>query len=128
MDNSEPSTSPFDEWSRIAADLRATTGRELVLRCHAGTGGWADVEMSLDGEGLGAFGHTFPADPESALANLAGDLQEFALDREIGGGWPTCPDHHTHPVEARTNSSGRAAWFCPAGGQIAEIGELTTIG
>jgi hypothetical protein len=67
-------------------------------------------------------------DPESFVAELADYLREAVLDEEIGGGWPTCPDHGTHPLEAGTDDAGVAIWYCPRGTTVARIGTLTVIG
>ncbi|HZQ83677.1 MAG TPA: hypothetical protein VFA83_02510 [Acidimicrobiales bacterium] len=62
---------------------------------------------------------------EVFVAGLAEDLREFALDEEIWGGWPICPDHGTHPLEASAEG-GVAAWICPSGRFFAPIGSLAS--
>ncbi len=122
-------------WRRIADDVRATTGRDLVVRrgepdVHRPNGleepdpTWLEIEVVLDGAWVCSFGHSHSLDPEEFVADLAEDLRESALDEEIWGGWPICPDHRTHPLAA-TVDDGRAAWRCPVGRVIAPIGTLS---
>ena len=114
-------------WTRIADDLRRTADRELVLRERLDVDqlgyGWLEIEVSLDGVVIGWFQHGHSPDVEVFVAELADYLQEFALDEEIWGGWPICPEHNTHPLEA-TVADGTASWLCPEGRVIAPIGSL----
>lgn len=108
-------------WGRIATDLRATTGRTLVLRMRPGAGAWIEFEVDLDGSGP-SYGTNFPMDEESFVAFLADYLQESVLDEEIWGGWPLCPLHNTHPLRAVVGVDGTATWVCPNGHEVARIG------
>jgi hypothetical protein len=114
-------------WKRIADDVQATTGRELVLRQQSDADrlGYAslDVEVVLDGVLIGWFNHDYSPDAEVFVSELAEQLREFALDEEIGGGWPICPEHRTHPLKAGVFNE-TAAWLCPTGRTIAAIGSL----
>lgn len=117
-------------WTRIADDLRRTAGRELVLRdleVDQPGYGWFEIEVSLDGEVTGWFQHGHSPDVETFVAELAEYLREFALDEEIWGGWPICPAHKTHPLEAAV-VRGTASWLCPEGRVIAPIGALGSSG
>ncbi len=114
------------QWYRIAADLAATTGRELELLAEPGPGSWIEVHIFLDGQPHGSFGRAFPSDLEAQLALVADLLREHTLDEEIWGGWPTCPDHHTHPLDARVAEGGVASWVCPRGRVVSRIGDLFT--
>jgi hypothetical protein len=112
-------------WQRLADDLRVTTGRQLVLQlARADDSYWWDIEISLDGNDIGGIGRTFSEEPEDFLANLADALCESHLDEQIWGGWPICPDHGTHPLNAGLHETGKATWFCPHGRAIAAIGAL----
>jgi hypothetical protein len=81
------------------------------------------VVVDLDGRRIGGFGFLWDdRDPETALVDLADQLQEFCLDEEIWGGWPLCPVHGTH-LQAAVRD-GTAVWACPRGETVATIGEL----
>lgn len=118
-------------WSRIAEDVRSTTGCSLELEPRLRGGiedTWFEFDVSLDGRGIGSFGHSFGApEPETVVAELADYLREFALDEEFWGGWPICPTHATHPLDAVLNDSGAAIWRCPKGSVSAAIGDLESI-
>lgn len=114
-------------WNRIAADLATTTGRELELLAEDGPGSWIEFHVFLDGQPRGSFGQGFPSDPEAQLALVAALLREHSLDEEVWGGWPTCPDHHTHPLDPRVDAGGVASWVCPRGRVVARIGDLPTM-
>jgi hypothetical protein len=108
-------------WKRIATDLRRTTSLVLSLR-------WEPLEqyvvVQLGGTVCGGFGPVWSDDAEESLARLAELLREFCLDEVVWGGWPICPRHRTHPLEARV-CEGRATWVCPlTGATVATIGEL----
>jgi hypothetical protein len=117
-------------WTRIVNDVRRTTGRELYLNVtpDPGTGGLA-VEVTLDRELIGTIGRGYClADPEVLLAEIADYLREFALDEEIVGGWPTCIDHHTHPLDPVV-VDGIARWVCPVTRRtVSPIGQLEEVG
>jgi hypothetical protein len=113
-----------DGWQRIGADLKRTTGHTLELV-------WNDddglCEVAIDGTNSGGFGINL-GDDETVIAEIADRLQEWGLDELIWGGWPTCPRHHTHPLEA-TVVDGRAVWTCPSDSiTVALIGSLTKLG
>lgn len=117
-------------WTRLADDVRRTTGRELELDVTSDEArGWLDVAVSIDGRRAGSIGRSYClADSEELLAELTENLREFALDEEIWGGWPTCPMHHTHPLEARVVREA-AWWQCPVLNRpVARIGDLAEIG
>lgn len=111
---------------RIADDLRATAGRELVLRLRNTDVAWWEIDVLVDGKHLGSLGQGFSTDPEDLIAELADNLRENFLDEEIWGGWPICPDHGDHPLEPGVDDAGRATWFCPRGRAVAAIGALST--
>jgi hypothetical protein len=115
---------PVTPWSRIARDLRVTTGRELELLAEESNGGWIEFFVFIDGKGFGSFGRAFSADPEQQLAELADVLREHTLDEEIWGGWPICPVHGTHPLDAHTDPDTGATWSCPRHAFAARIGAL----
>jgi hypothetical protein len=109
------------EWTRIADDLRRTTGRELGLTFDLRE--WDPTYVSLDGVAQGGFGPGLEeVGSEEWLAELADQLQDTALDEEIWGGWPICPDH-SHQLNPRV-VDGIASWVCPRGPTIARIGAL----
>lgn len=113
-------------WERIAQDLRSTTGRTLHLRLRPTSDGLWKIEVELDGIVVSRGQRVFlETDTEEALAELADYLQEAVLDEEVWGGWPICPDHRTHPLEATTDQTHIAVWKCPRGRVIARIGDLT---
>jgi hypothetical protein len=116
-------------WTRIADDLRTTAGMELALRFTPSDGpSWREAAVWLDGKLVVGFGHGFSTDPEHFLAELADYLREEVLDEEVGGGWPTCPDHRTHSLEAGTDEAGVAICYCPRGTTVARIGALAETG
>jgi hypothetical protein len=83
---------------------------------------WWDCELFVDGVRDSGFGRDFPSDEEefiSFLADLVSDEMALTL-----GGWPICPDHHSHPLVATTHKTRSAVWQCPTGRVIAKIGEL----
>jgi hypothetical protein len=93
---------------------------------------WTDTQtipvvvVDLDGRRVGAFGFLWDhGDAETALVDLADQLQEFCLDEEIWGGWPLCPVHGTHLYAAVRD--GTAVWACPRGETVAAIGELAPV-
>ncbi len=90
---------------RLVADVVRTTGRVLRLE--------ATDSHALD--------QVFVLDEETAVAQLADQVQEF-LDEEISGGWPFCPEHATHITAVV--SAGTAVWRCPRGETVARIGDL----
>jgi hypothetical protein len=70
-------------WERIAARVKALTGRELVLRPQSETfvGG---IEVSLDGIVLGSTEFWWDDEqPAEALDDLQDALSQF-LDEELG--------------------------------------------
>jgi hypothetical protein len=114
-----------DGWSRIADDVRATTGRELHLRMRPSDEGWFDVDVQLDGTFVESFGHAFATENEAFVAELADHLQESVLHEEIWGGWPMCPDHGSEPLDACVDDAGDAIWRCRrTRSAIARIGSL----
>ena len=114
-------------WTRLGNDVRSTTGRVLQLDLDHGAG--LVCHVTLDGNHLGSVGRSWClADPEVLLAELAEDLQEHSLHEAIWGGWPTCPRHHTHPLEPKVVDE-IASWMCLTDDEvIAAIGELTSVG
>jgi hypothetical protein len=126
------------DWAPLAEDLRRTTGRELVLlfeTCEPGPpehASWFTFLIFVDGEQLGGRGQTFPMDPidpQQRLAVVADLACEDVLNEAIWGGWPTCPVHHTHPLEAKVDAHlGVASWTCPKGKYSVAIGSLREIG
>jgi hypothetical protein len=114
---------------RAARDLLTDPGHVLEMQARLNLAEhfddyrqWWDVSLTLDGEPIGSFGTYFPLDPEEFTAFLADYLQEH-LSQTIWGGWPMCPDHANHPLEAMTIDA-RAVWRCPRGREIAIIGHL----
>ena len=86
------------------------------------------VLVALDGSDLGGISYMVGSDDDLVIADLIARLQELFLDEFIGGGWPTCPQHHTHPLRAAVRD-GIAVWSCPASGEtVAQVGELRTLG
>lgn len=87
-------TLAVEPWTRIVNDVRRTTARELYLNVMPDPGtAWLAVEVTLDRALIGTIGRGYClADPEALLAEMTDYLREFALDEEIGGGWPTCID------------------------------------
>jgi hypothetical protein len=110
-------------WSRIAEDLRSTTGRTLELLAED-TDGWIEFHIFLDGELFGSFGRAFSSEPEKQLAEIADVLREQILDEEIWSGWPICPVHETHPLDPRADVRLGAVWSCPWGSYSTRIGSL----
>jgi hypothetical protein len=113
------------DWRRIRVDLLRTTGYTLELSVDLDSGG---TSITIDGLPDGVIWPHSYADPREHLAEFIGDLQEATLDEYVGGGWPTCPRHHTHPLVA-TASSDDTVWICPTDGDvIASVGALTEVG
>jgi len=124
-DNGDDEVSAMDRrWKRIADDLLATTGLTLLLDLHPGSDDWWDIDVFLDEQTSGSFGRSFPSDEEEFIVDLADYLCEFSLDEEVWGGWPVCPDHKTHPLQASLDDNHTAVWRCPVGRVIARLGEL----
>lgn len=109
---------------RIVDDVLATTGRRLVLAPVRAPDGWWDCDVILDEQVRGNLGQFFPQDEEAFVVALADRLCESYLHEDIWGGWPICPDHDTHPLEALLDESGTAVWVCPIGRPIARVGSL----
>ena len=104
-------------YDRLGDDLRRTTGHDMTLVADPEVDGL--VAVAIDGEALG--GVSVPAkgdDGEAFLAELVDRLQEQFLDRFVGGGWPTCPEHGTHPLRPVV-VGGVAHWCCPSSGVVA---------
>jgi hypothetical protein len=111
-------------WKRIADDLRSTTGRDLVVQVSPGQDHWWDVKTFVDGSQVTDGGRIFISTAEEEFAaELADYLREDVLDEEVWGGWPICPHHGTHPLEAMMDQ-GVATWCCPRDGAVARIGDL----
>lgn len=117
-------------WRRIATDIATATAtaQHLAPRLSPGEvdsawGQWWEVETILDGERAGPFGAHFPSEREASVVALADVLQGHFSDN-IWGGWPSCPDHKTHPLEPVLDEESIAVWKCPIGRIVAEIGEL----
>ena len=89
-----------------------------------GEGAWIDFDVDLDGGGP-SYGTNFPPDEEDFVAFLAQYLQEQVLDEAIWGGWPTCPLHSGHPLQAVVSVEGLATWICPDGHPVATIGTFS---
>jgi hypothetical protein len=94
--------------------------------------GFWDIEVFLDGRSVHSGGGKpwlwQAGDDEDVLvASLADYLRESVLDEEIWGGWPTCPEHGTHPLESNLLPDAHtAARVCPRGGRVvARIGYLS---
>lgn len=100
-------------WQSIADDLLATTGLTLFLLFHPGIDEWWDVDVFLDEHPVGSFGRHFPTGESEFMVALADYLCEFTLDEELWGGWPICPDHGTHPLQAIVDENQAAIWRCP---------------
>jgi hypothetical protein len=115
-------------WHRIADDLRRTAGKELTLQFSREDDGWWDVYIDIDQERNGSFGRNFSDHPEEFLADLADYLCDSYLHVEVWGGWPLCPRHTAHPLNAELADSGVAVWRCPQGGFEQAIGHLEATG
>jgi hypothetical protein len=111
-------------WHRIADDFRRTTGKELTLQFSREEDEWWDVEMWVDGVRDSGFGRNFPNDAQEFLAALA-DIVADEMAITIWGGWPICPEHLSHPLEATVNESTIAVWRCPSGQTVFVVGTLT---
>lgn len=112
-------------WSRIVRDFASTTGRNLALNAEFDESNtWLNIGAALDGRLIGSFSASESPDEEVLVVDLADRLREFALDEEVWGGWPICPTHRTHPLEAALDRDGRAAWLCPNGADGFRIGDL----
>jgi hypothetical protein len=115
-------------WRRIASDLKATAGKDLLLDMRLGIREasddddpeWWEFDVFVDGEFDGTYGTNLPAEEESFVVGLADYLDEL-----VWGGWPICPDHQTHPMEPVLDENSLAAWKCPIGRLVARIGELS---
>jgi hypothetical protein len=116
-------------WKRIATDLKATVGKDLVLDVRLGTGEasddddreWCEFDVFVDGEWDGSYGTNLPTEREPFVVGLADYLDEL-----VWGGWPICPDHNTHPLVPVLDNEGIAVWKCPIGRIVAKIGQLLT--
>jgi hypothetical protein len=114
------------EWTRIADDLRTTTGRELNLRVTGMDDGWLHIDVQVDGELASSLERHFPEDSEAFVAALADCLCESPLEVVIWGGWPICAVHRTHPPDAVLSEDGQAVWICPATKSVhAPVSSLT---
>jgi hypothetical protein len=112
-------------WQRIVRDFEATTGRNLQIDAKFdGLESWLEVVVTIDGRLVGSFNSSPSPNVEVFIADLANQLREFALDEEVWGGWPTCPVHGTHPLEAGVGAGGTASWRCPISGAAYAIGGL----
>ena len=115
---------PCVELERLASDFDRTTGRRMTLELrweNYPSGGYWICDIAIDGSPRGSTGVN--GDPEEALAAIADRLCEGWLHEEVWGGWPICPHHGTHPLDAGVNGS-VAMWCCPQEGVIARIGDL----
>lgn len=118
---------PSVELERLAADFHRTTGRLTTLKLrwenYPGGGYWV-CDVAIDGSPRGTTGvNGSTGTPEETLAAIADRLCEGWLHEEVWGGWPICPRHRTHPLDARVDQS-VATWCCPREGVIARIGDL----
>ena len=112
-------------WASLATDFEMTTGRSLELELETGLHGWLSFRVSVDHTFKGSFGTIYPKDDVNRLVQLANDLSAGFLGDEVGSsGWPVCPDHGTHPLNATSDASHQAVWKCPTGRIVARIGEL----
>lgn len=111
-------------WASLAADFRKTTGRSLKLDLETGPDGWLSFRVSIDHVFKGSYGTIYPEDDVDRFVQLADDLATGFLGDEVGSGWPACPDHGTHPLNATIDASHQAVWKCPAGRIVARVGEL----
>ncbi|MCU1359965.1 MAG: hypothetical protein JWN99_1254 [Ilumatobacteraceae bacterium] len=85
------------------------------------------VTITVDGEIQGAIWPPYRK-PQDHLAELIDELQGHTLHEFVGGGWPTCPRHHTHPLIA-TARGDDTVWICPTDDDvIARVGTLTEVG
>jgi len=113
------------DWTSLAADFETTTGRTLELELESGPDGWMGFRVSVDHVYKGSYGTLYPEDAVDRLVQLTNDLSAGFLCEEAGGsGWPVCPDHGSHPMNATVDASHRAVWMCPTGRIVASIGEL----
>ena len=51
---------------------------------------------------------------QNFVAELADYLREACLDEEVWGGWPVCPIHRTHPLNAAVGNDGCVNTPCAA--------------
>ena len=118
-------------YERICDDFERTTGHTLALRSALDEfvgRQFPIVEVLLDGIHVGGFGLPGGHSADEVVAALADALQEAFLDEFIWGGWPTCPQHHTHPLQAVV-VRGTATWSCPTDERVVSaIGALTELG
>ena len=114
---------------RIARDVLSSAGYDLRLVLTPSSTDehelrWFDADVWIDGKASSAFGTYFPEDPEAFTAELA-DYLTVHTSQTIWGGWPICPSHGTHPLQAKLDVAGQAIWACPTSGQtVARIGDL----
>ena len=118
-------TAVVPEWKSITTDFETTTGKSLELEFENGPDGWMGFRVSIDQVFIGSFGTIYPGGNVERLVQLANDLTAGFLGEVVGAGWPMCPVHATHPLNATVDGSHRAVWKCPSGRVVAEIGELT---
>ena len=113
---------------RIGADLQRTVGRSVEVRLNTGDNDFAEVMVYLDGRLDAGFGLPLGNTVEESIVEIADLLQEYTLHEEIGGGWPTCIRHGTHPVTPVVRED-QAVWWCPTDEVVvARIGDLTEVG
>jgi hypothetical protein len=105
--------------------MTATTDKTLTVEIWREGNGWWNCELFIDGVRDSGFGRDFPNDEEEFVALLA-DLVSDEMAITLGG-WPTCPDHQTHPLDAVLDEASIAVWKCPRGRTIARIGDLRPI-
>ncbi|MFE5816565.1 hypothetical protein [Streptomyces sp. NPDC056479] len=109
----------------VLHDLRAQSSVEPRLEEDAEFG---LVMYAHDGSGQGIV-PPWDATPEERLANLADQVQDWAVETLCSVGapavWPHCPEHpDNHPLTA-TVADGTAIWACPKSG--ADFGRIGTL-
>lgn len=118
-----------EEWQRIATDFHDWTGRMIELRAFPAIGfpDATEYEVWIDAEHVGSVEQMYDDEyPEASLTELAEQLCVEHLHEFINGGWPTCPEHNTHPLEPQFIND-VAVWECPKGDVVVRIGELRTV-
>lgn len=99
-------------WHQLATDLLRTTGHVLALTVENHREWGESAGVFLDGRPFGTTSRDWSNDPTVRLVEIIDNLQETWLHEYIWGGWPTCPQHHTHPLEPAA-INGTACWICP---------------
>ncbi len=115
----------------VLADLCATTPLvpEVQESEWGGVDGQVTAMLQLPEAGGAGIWVLQGADPSSQVAELAAQVQDWAIEALWRSGhppvWPGCPHHpSTHPLRP-VDLEGRPVWMCPRFlSRVADIGTL----